>query len=68
MKYKIVIYWSSEDQGYIAAVPDLPGCVADGRSYQEALKAVEAVAAQWIETARELGRAIPEPESPGVTV
>ena len=60
-KYEILIYWSAEDSAYLAEVPELPGCMADGASYQEALKNAELIIREWIETARELGRPIPEP-------
>lgn len=60
-RYEIVIYWSESDQAFIAEVPELPGCAADGPSYREALAAAEVVIAEWIETARELCRPIPEP-------
>jgi predicted RNase H-like HicB family nuclease len=60
-KYEVIIYWSSEDRAYIAEAPELPGCMADGNSYQEALTNLEVVIEEWIETATELGRAIPEP-------
>lgn len=61
-KYEVIIYWSAEDQAYIAEVPELPGCAADGPSYAEALANLEVVIQEWIETARELGRPIPEPK------
>ena len=61
VKYEIIIYWSEEDEAYLAEVPELPGCTADGESYGAALSNAEAVIEEWIETARELGRAIPEP-------
>ena len=61
-RYEIIIYWSEEDQAYIAAVPELPGCTADGPTYQEALAQVEVVIGEWIETAKELGRQVPEPK------
>jgi predicted RNase H-like HicB family nuclease len=61
MKYEIIIYWSSADGAFIAEVPELPGCMADGKTKAKALIAVEKVAKEWIETARELGRVIPEP-------
>lgn len=61
-RYEIILYWSEEDRAYIAEVPELAGCAADGASYQEALGNVETVIAQWIETARELGRPVPEPK------
>lgn len=60
-RYQIVLYWSDEDDAYIAEVPELPGCAADGRSYQEAIANVEVVIDEWIETAVDLGRAVPEP-------
>ncbi len=61
IRYEIILYWSEEDQAVIAEVPELPGCLADGSTYQEALQNVEVIIQQWIETARELGRSIPEP-------
>lgn len=61
-KYEIIIYWSAEDQAYIAEVPELPGCAADGATYKQALTNAEVVIREWIETAREPGRAIPEPK------
>jgi predicted RNase H-like HicB family nuclease len=61
-KYEVIIYWSQEDQAFIAEVPELPGCAADGKSYREALSNVEMVIQEWIETAKELGRAIPAPK------
>jgi predicted RNase H-like HicB family nuclease len=61
IRYEIILYWSKDDQAFIAEVPELPGCAADGATYQEALANVEVVAREWIETARELGRTIPEP-------
>ncbi|MFZ1700579.1 MAG: type II toxin-antitoxin system HicB family antitoxin [Pyrinomonadaceae bacterium] len=61
-KYEIIIYWSSEDDAFIAEVPELPGCMADGSSYQEALSNAEVIIQEWIETATEIGRAIPEPK------
>lgn len=61
-KYEVMIYWSKNDQAFIAEVPELPGCAADGATYQEALASVETVIQEWIETARDLGRPIPEPK------
>lgn len=61
-KYEIILYWSDEDQAFIAEVPELAGCAADGTTRQEALANAEIVIAEWIETARELGHPIPEPE------
>jgi predicted RNase H-like HicB family nuclease len=59
--YEIIIYWSEEDQTFIAEVPELPGCAADGGTYQEALAHVQVIIQEWIETAKELGRPIPQP-------
>jgi predicted RNase H-like HicB family nuclease len=61
-KYEVIIYWSSEDQAFIAEVPELPGCAADGATRQAALKNVDLVIKEWIATAKELGRLIPEPK------
>ncbi len=61
-KYEVIIYWSKDDQAFIAEVPELPGCAADGVTYQEALAHVETVIQEWIETAKDLGRPIPEPK------
>lgn len=60
-RYEIIIYWSEPDQAFIAEVPELPGCAADGPTYREVLENVETVIREWMETARELGRPIPEP-------
>ena len=62
VKYEIIIYWSREDEAFIAEVPELPGCAADGETYQQALEDVQVSIREWIETARELGREIPEPK------
>lgn len=61
-KYEVIIYWSKEDKAFIAEVPELPGCAADGLTHQEALFNVEIVIQEWIETAKELGRRIPKPK------
>jgi len=61
-KYEVIIYWSEEDQAFIAEVPELPGCAADGATRQAALKNVDVVIAEWIETAKKLGRDIPQPK------
>jgi predicted RNase H-like HicB family nuclease len=61
IKYEVILYWSAEDDAFIAEVPELPGCMADGANYQDALANVEKIAQEWIETARELGREIPVP-------
>jgi predicted RNase H-like HicB family nuclease len=61
-KYEVIIYWSEEDDAYVAEVPELAGCMADGATYQEALANAEVVIQEWIDTANELGRTIPEPK------
>ena len=61
MKYEVIIYWSAADAAFVAEVPELPGCAADGVTKEEALRNVEVVAAEWVEEARRLGRAVPEP-------
>ncbi len=62
IKYEMIIYWSKEDDAFIVEVPELPGCVADGKTYEEAIKNALVVIREWIETAKELGREIPEPK------
>jgi len=62
IRYELIIYWSKDDESFVVEVPELPGCAADGRSYREALENVEKVIEEWIDTARGLGRAIPEPK------
>lgn len=59
-KYEVIIYWSNEDEAFIAEVPELPGCAADGASYGEVLSNLETIIDEWIETAKEIGRSIPE--------
>ena len=61
-KYEIIIYWSEDDKAFIAEVPELPGCAADGATHKEALENVEVIIDEWIETAKELGRTIPKPK------
>ena len=61
-KYEIILYWSLDDDAFIAEVPELPGCAADGPTRQKALANAEIVIQEWIETARKLGRPIPEPK------
>lgn len=61
-KYEIVIYWSKADDSYIAEVPELAGCAADGKTYLEALANVEVIIEEWIDTANHLGRTIPQPK------
>jgi predicted RNase H-like HicB family nuclease len=60
-KYEIIIYWSDEDNAYIAEVPELPGCMTNGKTYDEVLENVTQVIKEWLETAEELGREIPKP-------
>ena len=60
-KYELIIYWSDEDQRYLVEVPELPGCMADGETYEEALRNVRVIIEEWIETAKSLGREIPQP-------
>jgi predicted RNase H-like HicB family nuclease len=62
IKYEMIIYWSQEDKAFIVEVPELPGCMADGATYQEAVANAELIIQEWIETARELGRPIPQPK------
>ena len=61
-KYEVIIYRSDQDQAFIAEVPELPGCAADGSTHQEALGNVEVIIGEWIETAKEMGRPIPQPK------
>ena len=61
-KYEIIIYWSEADNAFIAEVPELAGCMADGKTYLEALQNAEIIIAEWIETALSLGRQIPVPQ------
>jgi len=60
-KYQIILTWSEENQAFIAEVPELACCAADGPTYQEAVANVEVVIQEWIETAKELGRTVPAP-------
>ena len=60
-RYEIIIYWSPADDAFIAEVPELPGCAADGKTHKEALANVEVIIQEWIETAKELSRTIPAP-------
>jgi predicted RNase H-like HicB family nuclease len=62
IRYELIIYWSEEDQAFIVEVPDLAGCMADGETYQEAVQNAELVIQEWIETAKQLERIIPEPK------
>ena len=60
-KYELILFWSEEDQAFIAEVPERPGCMADGASYAEAVANAEKVIQEWIQTAQEMGRPIPTP-------
>ena len=66
VQYEINLYWSKADESFIAEVPELPGCAADGATYQEALARAEVIIREWIETAEELGRPVPEPRGRAV--
>ena len=61
-RYEIILYWSAEDNAYIAEVPELPGCMADGQTYLEAIQNAEQVISEGLETARRLNRPIPVPK------
>ena len=61
-RYEIIIYWSKDDERFIAEVPELSGCMADGATHREALEIVEGIIQEWIDTAKSLGRSIPEPK------
>jgi predicted RNase H-like HicB family nuclease len=60
-RYELIIYWSKDDNSFIVEVPELPGCMADGQTYAEAVANAEEIISEWIETASKLGRPIPEP-------
>jgi predicted RNase H-like HicB family nuclease len=62
MKYEVIIYWTDDDGVYVAEVPELPGCMAHGATYEKALASARKAAKLWIDTAKELGRAVPEPK------
>lgn len=61
-KYEIILYWSKEDESYIAVAPELAGCMADGETMEEALENIQVIIGEWIETAKMIGREIPEPK------
>jgi len=67
-KYQMVIYWSDEDHAYLVEVPELPGCMADGKTRQEALANAETIIQEWLETAQDLGRSIPTPQGRLLTI
>ena len=61
-KYEVIVYWSEEDDSYVAEVPELPGCISNGVTYVDALRNIETIISEWIETAQSLGREIPQPK------
>ena len=61
-KYEIIVYWSNEDEAYVAEVPELPGCMADGKTYEDVIKNVQIIISEWIDTTKSLGRPIPKPK------
>jgi predicted RNase H-like HicB family nuclease len=61
-KYEIIVFWSKEDEHFIVEVPELPGCMADGETYEQAVQNAQIIISEWIETAKHLGREIPEPK------
>lgn len=62
IEYELVIYWSEDDQSFVVEVPEFPGCMADGETYEQAVANAQRVIEEWMETARELGRPVPEPK------
>lgn len=62
IRYELIIYWSEDDASFVVEVPELPGCMADGETYQQAVSNAQQVIEEWIDTARELGRPVPEPK------
>jgi predicted RNase H-like HicB family nuclease len=60
-KYELIIFWSEEDERYVVEVPELPGCMADGLTYEKAIQKAQKIISEWIETAESLGREIPQP-------
>jgi predicted RNase H-like HicB family nuclease len=60
-RYELIIYWSKDDSSFVVEVPELPGCMADGQTYAEAVANAEEIIDEWVETARKVGRPIPEP-------
>jgi predicted RNase H-like HicB family nuclease len=61
-KYEVIVWWSEKDQAYIAEVPELPGCMSDGKTYEEALKNIQVIISEWIETAKKIEREVPMPK------
>ncbi len=62
IKYELIVYWSEEDESFVVEVPELPGCIIDGKTYEQAVANSQQVIEEWIETAHDLGRPIPEPK------
>ena len=62
MRYELIIYWSKADETFIVEVPELPGCMADGATYEEAVANAQVVVQEWIDTAKSIGRPIPDPK------
>ncbi|HEX6031445.1 MAG TPA: type II toxin-antitoxin system HicB family antitoxin [Tepidiformaceae bacterium] len=62
MRYELIIWWSEDDDAFLVEVPELPGCMADGKTYEQAVENAQTVIRQWIETAKALGREIPQPK------
>ncbi len=67
-KYQMVIYWSDEDRAYIVEIPELPGCMADGKTRLEAIANAETIMREWVETAHEIGRTVPTPQGRLLTI
>jgi predicted RNase H-like HicB family nuclease len=61
-KYELIIYWSKEDDAFVVEVPELPGCMADGATYEEAVANAQTAIREWVETAKAIGRPIPQPK------
>ena len=61
-KYEVIVWWSEKDQTYIAEAPELPGCMSDGKTYEEALKNIQVIISEWIETAKKIEREVPKPK------
>ena len=61
MRYELIIYWSRDDDSFVVEVPELPGCMADGATYEQAVANAQTVIQEWLETARSLNRPIPKP-------
>ncbi len=62
IKYELIVYWSEEDESFVVEVPELPGCITDGKTYEQAVTNSRQVIEEWIETAHNLGRPVPKPK------